>query len=88
VLATVADAPIATALVSALESPRVPAPEPGPAVMAASLPPAARPAIIAPLAPERYKVQFTVSRQTHDKLRRAQDLMRQHCTQRRSGRDL
>jgi hypothetical protein len=32
--------------------------------------------VIAPLAPERYKVQFTVSRETHDKLRRAQDLLR------------
>ena len=29
-----------------------------------------------PLAPERYKVQFTVSRETHDKLRRAHDLLR------------
>jgi hypothetical protein len=29
-----------------------------------------------PLAPERYKVQFTVSRDTHDKLRRVQDLLR------------
>jgi hypothetical protein len=38
--------------------------------------PAARPAIIAPLAPERYKVQFTMSRETHDKLRRVQDLLR------------
>jgi hypothetical protein len=32
--------------------------------------------VIAPLAPERYKVQLTVSRETHDKLRRAQDLLR------------
>lgn len=32
-----------------------------------------------PLAPQRYKVQFTVGRDTHDKLRRAQDLMR-HVT--------
>ena len=39
-------------------------------------PPMARPSIIAPLAPERYRVQFTVGRQTHDKLRRAQDLLR------------
>jgi hypothetical protein len=38
--------------------------------------PAARPAIIAPLAPERYKVQFTVTRETHDKLRRVQELLR------------
>jgi hypothetical protein len=31
---------------------------------------------VAPLAPERYTVQFTVSRETHDKLRRVQDLLR------------
>lgn len=36
----------------------------------------ARPAVIKPLAPERYKIQFTVSGETHEKLRRAQDLMR------------
>jgi 5-methylcytosine-specific restriction endonuclease McrA len=35
-----------------------------------------RAAVVAPLAPERYKVLFTVSRETHDKLRRAQDLLR------------
>ena len=34
------------------------------------------PATVTPLAPDRYKVQFTVSCETHDKLRRAQDLMR------------
>jgi len=33
---------------------------------------------VKPLAPERYKVQFTVSRETHDRLREAQDLLR-HC---------
>lgn len=32
--------------------------------------------VLRPLAPERYKVQFTVGRETHDKLRRAQDLLR------------
>ena len=37
---------------------------------------AARPAVIRLLAPERYKVQFTVSAETFEKLRRAQDLMR------------
>jgi hypothetical protein len=31
---------------------------------------------VAPLAPERYKVQFTVGRETYDKLRRVQDLLR------------
>jgi hypothetical protein len=40
------------------------------------LPPPPRPAVVMPLAPERYKVQFTVSRETHDKLRRVQDLLR------------
>ena len=33
-------------------------------------------ATVTPLAPERYKVQFTVSRDTHDKLRSVQDLLR------------
>jgi len=32
--------------------------------------------LVQPLAPERYKVQFTVSRETHDRLRRAQNLLR------------
>ena len=48
----------------------VPAP-PDPAVASAP----ARPVAV-PLAPERYKVQFTVSRATYEKLRRAQDLLR------------
>jgi 5-methylcytosine-specific restriction endonuclease McrA len=38
--------------------------------------PPTRPTTIAPLAPDRYKIQFTVSRATHDTLRRVQDLMR------------
>lgn len=39
-------------------------------------PPPARPAVIAPLTPERYKLQITVGRDAHDLLREAQDLMR------------
>ena len=35
-----------------------------------------RPAVVGPLAPDRYKVQFTVSRETYERLRRAQDLLR------------
>lgn len=35
-----------------------------------------RPATIVPLAPERYKVQFTASAETYKKLRLAQDLLR------------
>ena len=42
---------------------------------AAAVPAAPRP-VFAALAPERYKIQFTASRQTHDKLRYAQDLLR------------
>lgn len=43
---------------------------------ARELPAPTRPAVIAPLAPERYQIKITVSRDTHDKLRRAQDLLR------------
>ena len=39
-------------------------------------PPVRRPATVTPLAPQRYKVQFTMSQETHDKLRRVQDLLR------------
>ncbi len=35
-----------------------------------------RPAVIAPLSPERYRVQFTASTETYKKLRLAQDLLR------------
>jgi len=54
-----------------LEAPAAATPPPSQPVASA----AHRP-VIAPLAPERYRVQFTVSRETHDKLRRAQDLLR------------
>jgi len=43
---------------------------------AIAAPMVARPPEIKPLAPERYKVQCTVSRETYEKLRRVQDLMR------------
>ena len=38
--------------------------------------PRPKPAVILPLAPERYKVQLTIGRETHDKLREVQDLLR------------
>jgi 5-methylcytosine-specific restriction endonuclease McrA len=45
-----------------------------PAAAAPSLP--TRRPVVAPLAPERYQVQFTVGQETHDTLRRLQDLLR------------
>jgi hypothetical protein len=42
----------------------------------ATAPTTRRPGVVAPLRPERYRVQFSVGRETHDKLRRAQDLLR------------
>ncbi len=38
--------------------------------------PPSRPAVVAPLAPECYRIQLTVGRETHDKLRQVQDLLR------------
>jgi hypothetical protein len=38
--------------------------------------PPKRPAVVGPLAPDRYKVQFTVSGDTYEKLRRVQGLLR------------
>ena len=42
----------------------------------AAPPPQRRPAEIKALAPEHYKVQFTATRETYDKLRQVQDLLR------------
>lgn len=52
------------------------APEAAPVMARSSPAPSLRPAVVAPLAPERYKVQITVTRETHDRLRRVQDLLR------------
>ena len=45
-----------------------------PAPVVQSPPPPPRP-VVEPLAPERYRLQFTVGKTTHDKLRRIQDLL-------------
>ena len=42
----------------------------------ATIPLPGRPATVAPLAPQRYKIQFTARAETYEKLRRAQDLLR------------
>lgn len=44
--------------------------------LAQEAPAPGRPAVIAPLAPGSYRVQFTASAQTHEKLRLAQELLR------------
>ena len=41
-----------------------------------SIPPPVAQAAIQPLAPERYKLQLTIAKETHDTLRQLQDLMR------------
>jgi hypothetical protein len=41
-----------------------------------TLPVALPPVVIKPVAPERYRVQFTINRTTHDTLQRVQDLLR------------
>jgi hypothetical protein len=52
------------------------APVPADSAPCAPATPPCRPAVVAPLAPERFKLQLTISRGTHDKLRRVQDLLR------------
>jgi hypothetical protein len=51
----------------------------GPATSGANpgpVPPSTAHPIVAPLAPERFRVQFTVGKETHEKLRFAQDMLR------------
>jgi len=67
-----APAPVTTpSLLKDEESPAPPSSAPRPPEPAPQPP---RP-IIAPLTPERYRMQFTVSKETHDKLRRVQNLL-------------
>ena len=69
-MASVSDSPTTASAAAMLGSPIVSAFEqPPPAPLAA-------PSIVRPLAPERYKVQFTIGPETHKKLRKLQDLMR------------
>ena len=48
---------------------------PRPTTRLAAPVPCGQRAMVTPLAPERFKLQFTISRDTHDKLRRVQDLL-------------
>jgi len=51
-------------------------PSPGVQTSGVTPRPAIHPPVVAPLAPERYRVQFTVGKGTHEKLRLAQELLR------------
>jgi 5-methylcytosine-specific restriction endonuclease McrA len=85
-IATLAPVPDAPSVVRRLPAPRLPTPPELPAspdataITAPGLPAQtgapSRPADVKPLAPERYKIQVTVGRETYAKLRRAQDLLR------------
>jgi hypothetical protein len=86
VLAPAAPTALPPATVESFEaapSPAVPSPAvPSPAVLAPAVsaspvlaPPAHRP-IVQPTSPERYRVQFTMGKESYDKLRRLQDLLR------------
>lgn len=61
-------APVAAPTGSGASSPR-------PALIMSVAPPS-QPAVAAPLAPDRYKIQFTASKRLHDKFRQAQELLR------------
>ncbi len=69
-----------TALPDAASPPRQSGDAHAPAALPLSSPapasPRPRPAVVAPLAPERYRVQFTASAETYEKLRLAQALLR------------
>ena len=76
-VATPVPAPVAAAPLDALLSGSTPlsrAPH-RPGQLPQSVP-IAKAATIAPLSPDQYKIQFTIPKLTHDKLRRVQDLMR------------
>jgi len=62
--AMVTTAPVIPVSTAAEQSPRI------------LTPPPCRRAVIEPTAPERYRVQFTIGKESHDKLRRLQALLR------------
>ena len=73
-LAALAPQPSVPAVVRRLPTPRFSSA--ASALTAAATPPQGRPTTVAPVAPARYKVQFTATAETYEKLRLAQDLLR------------
>lgn len=77
-VATRDPAPVASGPISALLAAQTSLAPAGPCCTDPPLQPAiiAKPATVAPLSADQYKIQFTIPKATHDKLRRVQDLMR------------
>jgi hypothetical protein len=68
--------PAATSTATRVEAATLGSPEPAPPVSSPPPPLTARRPIIETTSPERYRVQFTIGKESHDKLRRVQDLLR------------
>ncbi len=63
-------------LPTATPAPTLASPQPAPPISSPPPPITARRPIIETISPERYRVQFTIGRESHDKLRRLQALLR------------
>jgi len=70
--------PAATSTAMRVEGATLASPEPAPPVISPPplSPPTTRRPIIETTSPERYRVQFTIGKESHDKLRRVQELLR------------
>jgi len=68
--------PAATSMATRVEVATLAPPEPAPPVISPPPPLTARRPIIETTSPERYRVQFTIGKESHDKLRRVQALLR------------
>jgi hypothetical protein len=68
--------PAATSTAMRVEAATLASPEPAPPVISPPPPPTTRRPIIETTSPERYRVQFTIGKESHDKLRRVQALLR------------
>jgi hypothetical protein len=73
---TLLPAATATPMATRVEAAALASPEPAPPVICSPLSPTTRRPIIETTSPERYRVQFTIGKESHDKLRRVQALLR------------
>jgi hypothetical protein len=83
-IAELAPRPDVPASIRRLPAPKAEAVVPAPSLSTIETPPASAPPptpaaprpVVQPTAPERYRIQLTVGQETHDTLRRLQDLLR------------